>query len=95
MYSDEHIGKTYYIIIFHILIFIALTEFAATVLYYLYIYHLQKIKQVKSFIMKINDKWLKYSNKFKVMPTPPPPNTEPRGDYEQLQEELLLADPAQ
>ena len=84
----------YYSIIFNALLIIALVEFGATILYYLYIYQLQKIKKIKSLVTKLNGIVSKCYKKFKVKATPPPP-IEPVGDYEQLQEELLLADPAQ
>ena len=96
IYSNLDIRKTYYRVIFHILIFIAFAEFAATVLYYLYINQLQKIKQIKLFVTRINNNWLKYCNRFKAKHVPSqPPTIKPLGDYEQLQDELLLADPSQ
>ena len=88
MYSDVNIEETYYIVILHALIFIALAEFGATVLYYFYIHHLQKIKKLKKFI---SNNWLKCSRKFKIGNIPSP-SIEQVGDYEQLQEELLLVD---
>ena len=88
MYSDVQIGETYYTVIFYTLIFIALAEFGATVLYYFYIHHLQKIKKIKKFV---SNSWLKCSRKLKINTTPSP-GAEQVGDYEQLQEELLLAD---
>jgi len=92
MYSGTHIRNSGYIIIFHILIFIAVAEFGATVLYYLYINHLQKIKQLKSFTTKMNTVLLKYYPKFKYEHISAPAMA-PASVYEQLQEELLLADP--
>ena len=93
IYSDLNITKSYYIVIFHTLIFIALAEFGATLLYYFYKNQLQKVKSIKSFVMKMNKTWSNWYKKFKFMPTTSL-NIEPIGDQEQLQEELLLADPA-
>ena len=90
-YSDEHIGETYYIVIIHVLIFIALVEFGVTILYYLYINHLQKIRWIRNFIMNIGDGFLNYYNRNSTFT----PNMEPAGEYEHLQEELLLADPVE
>ena len=91
-YSDEHIEETYYAVIIHVLILTAVAEFGLTVLYYLYVNYLQKIKWMKTLIMKIDDNWSQYYNKFKVKSTTPA-SMEPAGEYEYLQEELLLADP--
>ena len=94
IYSDLNIKKCYYTMIFHILIFIALGEFAAMLLYYLYINQLQKIKSIKLLATKMNKICSNWYKRFKFTPAMSP-NIEPIGDYEQLQEELLLADPAQ
>ena len=94
IYSDEHITETYYTVIIHVLIFIALAEFGTTVLYYLYINHLQKIKQLQDFVTKINDIVIRYYSKYRVKPTRSP-NIEPAASYDHFQEELLLADPIQ
>ena len=86
--------KTYYVVVSHALIFIALAEFGATILYHLYTSHLQKIKLIKSLVTKVNNACLKCYDKFKVSHASPP-SVAPLADYEQLQEELLLADPSQ
>ena len=91
-YSDEHIEETYYAVFIHVLILTAVAEFGLTVLYYLYVNYLQKIKWMKTLIMNINENLSQYYNKFKVKSTTPA-NMEPAGEYEYLQEELLLADP--
>ena len=93
-FTDLNIKKGYYTVIFHILIFIALGEFAAMLLYYLYINQLQKIKLIKFLATKMNKTRSNWYKRFKFTPTISP-NIEPIGDYEQLQEELILADPAQ
>ena len=93
IYSNLDITKTYYIEIFHTLIFIALAEFGAMLLYYLYINQLQKIKSVKLLAMKMDKIWSNWYKKFKFRPKMSP-RVEPIGEHEQLQEELLLADPA-
>ena len=90
IYSDTNIGETYYCVMFHALIFVAFAEFGATVLYYLYINHLQKFKHLKSLTAKIKNFWLTHC-KFKVKPIPPL-NVEPVGEYANLQEELLLVE---
>ena len=91
IYSNLYMGATYYIVIFHTLVFIAFAEFAATILYYLYINQLQKIRKVKFIVERISNKWLKYYGKFKVNHIPS--NMEPVGEYEHLQDELLSIDP--
>ena len=91
IYSNLYIGATYYIVIFHTLVFIAFAEFAATILYYLYINQLQKIRKIKFIVERISNKWLKYYGKFKVNHIPS--NMEPVGEYEHLQDELLSIDP--
>ena len=90
MHSDLQIGETYYIVILYTLIFTALAEFGTTILYYFYIYHLQKVKKIRKFI---SNNWLKFSRKFKINAIPSP-SIEQVGHYEQLQEELLLVDVA-
>ena len=94
IFSDEQLGDTYYSVIIHILVFIALTEFGATLLYYLYINRLRKIKQIEVFVAKINNVIIKYYRKYMVKPICAP-NMEPAAAYEHFQEELLLADPIQ
>ena len=94
IYSDGNIRNTYYIVILHVLIIIALTEFGATVLYNLYINQLQKIKKIKSLVTRLNSNILKCYMKLKVKPASSP-TMNPVAEHEQLQEELLLADPAQ
>ena len=75
------------------LILFAIIQFIGTVFYYLCINHLHKIKQFK----KVNEKTSKYLlscwNKYhdKRMTTPDPL---PLENFEQLQEELLIIDPA-
>ena len=93
IYSNLYIGATYYIVTFHILIFIAFAEFAATILYYLYINQLQKIEKIKLFMERVQTSMnsLKCCGKFEVNHIPSP--VEPLGEYEQLQEELLSIDP--
>ena len=94
IFSDEQLGGAYYSVIIHILVFIALTEFGATLLYYLYINRLRKIKQIEVFVTKINNVIIKYYRKYMIKPTHAP-NMEPAAAYEHFQEELLLADPIQ
>ena len=91
-YSDFQRRKSYYIVIFYALLFIALAQFVGTLLYYLYINRLQKIKYIKMFASKMIRIFLKFFHKFQTRPLPSPV---PLGYYEheQLQEELLLEDP--
>ena len=88
MYSDFYIEETYYVIIFHILLVIALVQFLGTVLYYLYINRLHKIKCINLLASKVKN--IKFCYKFETRPSPSPPAA---AYYEQLQEELLLEDP--
>jgi len=62
--------------------------------YYLYINQLQKIEQIKYFAVKMNNILLKYCHKFRDKPTLQL-SMAPVSVYEQLQEDLLLADPTQ
>ena len=91
IYSNLYIGATYYIVIFHTLIFIAFAEFAAIILYYLYMNQLQKFEKIKVFMERTSKNWLKCCGKFEVNHIPSP--VEPLGEYEQLQEEMLYIDP--
>ena len=86
-YSDFHITETYYIILLHLLLFAALAQFVGTVLYYLYINRLQKIKRIKLLAVKLKNIFPKF-----VIKRPPPSPVVPVGHYVQLQEELIVED---
>lgn len=88
IYSNLDITENYYIVIFHSLVIIALAKFAVTILYYLYINQLQKIKQLKLFVAKLSSNWSKCYSKLKDKPIRSP-TLEQNGDHEHLQEELL------
>ena len=67
IYSNLDITKTYYIVIFHILVITALAEFAVTVLYYLCINQLQKINKLKLLLTKVHcSGWLKHYGKLNI-----------------------------
>ena len=94
LYSDFDITENYFTIILHVLLFIAIAEFVGTVLYYCYISQLHKIKCMKLLASKINNVLFHCYHKFKVSHTFPPSSTSEKY-YEQLQEEMLLANPLQ
>jgi len=90
--SEFQVSSSYFIAILYTLIFIAIAEFGVTVMYYLYINQLHKIEQIKSFSMKISNILLKYYHKFRDKPTLKL-SMAPVAEYEQFEEDLLLADP--
>ena len=91
IYSGFQTKKSYYIIMFYTLLFIALAQFVATVLYYLYVNRLQKIQYVNAFASKMKNVLQRF-HKFKTTLLPSP-SAVPLDYYEQIQEELLLEDP--
>ena len=91
---EFQVSSIYFIAILYTLIFMALAEFGVTLLYYLYISQLQKIEQIKSFAIKMSNILLKHCHKFRDKHTLQLPMV-PLSAYEQLQEDLLLADPTQ
>lgn len=95
MYFNIKITKFSYEVLYNSLIFIALIQFGGTVFYYLYITHLCKVKQLKNCFEKTKVYLLECWNKWKCneKETRCAPNALPLENFEQLQEELLIADP--
>ena len=92
MFSDSNIDTIWYAIIFDTLICIALAEFGVIVLYYLYKNCLYKVRLLEKFIIATTTIVLKcYHHVFKTKPIHPP-SMAPLEEFEQLREELLLAD---
>ena len=94
MYSNLQITPTYFAVILLTLLFIALAEFLATVLYYLYVKRLQKIRYIRVFASKVKTFLSKCYYRFNV-DNRLSPSIDSLMDDEQLREELLLVDPIQ
>ena len=72
---------------------IALVEFGCTVLYYLYISHLYKIAIISKFKTQVSMVMIKLRRRFASRSKDPALTMEQLTRYEQLQEELIVADP--
>jgi len=75
------------------LIFIAIAEFAFTVIYYLCINYLNKIKTLSTFIAKVSDLIVKVHGSISNTPQKMSSPLMSVASYEQFQEELLAINP--
>ena len=94
MYSNLQTNPTYFAVIFPILLFIAVAEFLGTILYYLYVKRLQKIRYIRVLASKMKTFLSKCYYRFNV-DNRLSPSIDSLMDDEQLREELLLVDPIQ
>ena len=92
LYFSGNSNNTWYIIFFKTLMIIAVVEFSCTVLYYLYTSHLYKSKQLANTTTKVA-KLLSIFHRFIRKPKETGLVMMPVAGFEQLQEELLTADP--
>ena len=98
LYYNNDITNASYVILHKIFILIALTEFGCTVLYSLYKSHLYKLTTVSTARAKVSSVLITLKGRFtrrikskdtEILMTSIPPAV----SYEQLQEEMLTADP--
>ena len=92
-YFNYDVTATSYVILYDILLFIALAEFAMIAFYYLYISYLYKIEKVAKIIERISSITLKCRDR--VIDSRDNENAvmlEPFANFEQYQEELLAMD---
>ena len=86
-------NRASFVIMFTILTFIAFTEFICTILYYLYINHLNKIVIFSTTKAKVLRIMIGLRRKLTPKPKGKTLSLASLASYEQLQEELLTADP--
>ena len=94
LYYDRDMNSTSYVILYKSLILIALVEFGCTVLYSLYKTHLNKITTVTTTKAKVVSVLIAIKKRIRTKHQDAVPILmQPVESYEQLQEELLTADP--